>query len=622
MPSRLSRTVVAILVALFLLSLAARGYAAAPAGSPRYLSLSTLPPDLPTSSNGTSSYPALVVSVKDAQGDPVVLPNDTEVYLSSSSPIIGVQPTVTIMAGEQYAVAEVATTETPGNATITAVAPGFQAASTSFTTSLPRGFPTQLEAFPLPGELLAGTPTTANVTVEVLDAAGLPARTIQSTPVQLTSSNTAVLVATGTTIPANQTLGFGSVSVNGGEGGVAYVTASASGFVSSTATVTVASVLGNPNTLQVAVPPDLPADGKTYDVLTVSLTSNATRPAVSQTGTSVLLTSSAPNLVSVDVSGPVLIPAGQTFVAVPITTSASAGSAYITASSPNFVSSTVEVTTVSIPPTKLGVYLSDSRALFSPTADKLDLVVQLQDARGVPADARAAESVIVSFSNATLSKALVTLTVPKGSDLAYTAVPLNGATSGTFTAISNGLFSASAAFSSTLLGVTDSIGPDHQTIYPNETDPVYYSLQYQGLPLLGASLTWSAKGGTVSPETSTTGSTGAASATFTPTGIGIASVTVTAKDPVVGSVNSTTQIFVIALPPVKAPPSVLARIFGNKLYLGAVVGGAAAAVLVAVILLRRRGGETVEDEGSLDMGPALGEGTAYDPRGGLPTSRW
>ena len=622
MPRVLSKAAVVALVALFLLSAGARGYAAGSGAPTYYISLTPLPPDLPTSSNGTSAFPALAVSVKDVHGNPVILPNDTEVYLSSSSPILGVQPTVTIPAGEQYAIAEVTTTETPGQATVTAVAPGFQSASTSLTTSLPRGFPTQLEAFPLPDELMAGTPASANVTVEVLDAAGLPARTIQSTPVQLTSSNTSILVATGTTIAANQTLGFGSVSVNGEQSGVAYVTASASGFVSSTATVTVASAPHPPNTLQVTVPQDLPADGRTYDVLTVSLTYNGTSPAVSQTGTSVLLTSSAPSLVSIDATGPVLIPAGQTFVTVPISTSASAGSAFITASSPNFVSSTVEVTTVSIPPTKLGVYLSDSNALFSTTADKLSLVVQLQDSGGIPADARVSESVIVSFSNTTLSKALVTLTVPKGSDLAYTTVPLNGATSGTFTAISNGLYAASAQFSATLLGVTYSLGPNHQTIYPNQTDTVYYSLQYQGIPLPGASLAWSAKGGTVSPATSSTGPDGSASATFTPTGPGIAEVTVTAEDPVVGSVNATAQIFVIASPQPKAPPSILTRIISDKLYLGAIVGGVLAAVLGSVFLLRRRRGETVEDDGSFDMGGASGEGTAFGLSGASRRGAW
>ena len=616
-----SRTAIAMLVALFILSIVARGYAASPSDTYGYLSLTPLPSDLPTSANGTSSFPALVVSVNDAQGSPVVFPVNTEVYLSSSSAVLFVQPTLNITAGEQYAIANVITTETPGNSTVTAVAPGFQAASVSFTTSLPRGFPTQLRIFPLPGELLAGTPTNANVAVEVLDAAGLPARTTQDAKVQLTSSDTSILEATGTTIPVNQTIGFGSISVNGQQSGVAFITASASGYVSATAAVTVAGVNDNPNTLQLTVPPNLPADGKTYDVLTVSLAYNNTGPAVSQTGTSVILTSSRPDLVSIDVSGPVLIPAGQTFVTVPITTSAAAGSALITASSANFVSSTVNVTTVSIPPTKLGIYLADGHALFSPTADSLSIVVQLQDSRGIPADARTSQDVIVSFSNTTLSKALVTLTILKGADLAYATVPLNGATEGTFTAISNGLFAASTKFSSTILGVTYGLGPIHQTIYTNETDAVYYSLQYQGLPLAGASLTWSATGGTISPATSTTDSTGSASATFTPTGLGIAQITVTAKDPIVGSVNSTTQVFVVG-PPVTPHPSILSRILSDKLYLGGIVGGAIAAVVVAVLFLRRRRGETVEDEGSFDMGAASGEGTAFDLSGASRRGAW
>jgi hypothetical protein len=608
---------VGLLAALFLVAAASAGYASAPPAQGLYLSLSPLPPRLPTSSSGDSSFPALVVSVNNAQGNPTVLPSDTEVYLSSSSAVLGVQPTVTIPAGKQFAVANVTTTETPGNSTVTAVAPGFQSATATFTTYVPRGYPTQLVVFPLPDVFPAGAPVDANITVEVVDGAGLPARTIQNTPVQLTSSDTSVVEATGTTIPANQTIGFGELAIQGQKSGTVSVTASASGFVSDTTTVTVTGPMNNPNQLEVSAPADLPADGGTYDVLTISLTSNGTTPAVSRSGTSVLLTSSRPDLVSIDVSGSVLVPAGRSFVTVPITTSASSGTAFITASSPNFVSSTVQVNTVSIPPTKLGVYLSDPRALVSPVSDALNMVVQLQDSQGVPADARTSATVIVSFSNTTLSETPMTLTIPKGADLAYATVPLAEGTEGVFTAISNGLSGASAPFSATELGVTYSIGPAAQTIYPNQTDTVYFSLRYQGTPLSGASLTWSASGGTITSAAPATDASGSASAVFTPSGTGLAVVNVTAKDPVVGSVSTSTRVFVVQ-PPVEPKQTLLSHLLSNKLYLGAIVGGAVVLiVLIIIVVVRRRRGGSIEDEDSLGLGPAPGEGTALDLRARL-----
>ena len=613
--SRSTRAGVGLLVALFIFSTAASGYAATPSTLGNYLSLSPLPPKLPTSSSGTTSFPALVVSVKNAQGSPVILPVDTVVYLSSSSAVLGVQPTVTIVAGHQFAIANVTTNLTPGNSTVTAVSPGFQSASTSFNTYSPRGYPTQLLIFPLPNVFPAGNPIYSNVTIEVVDGSGLPARTISAVPVQLTSSDTSVVVATGITIPANQTIGFGQLAVQGQKAGTVSITASSSGFVSDTTTVTVALGGNNPTQLEVSAPSNLPADGNRYDVLTVSLAGNGSNPATSTTGTSVILTSSRPDLVTIDASGPILIPAGQSFVTVPITTSVSSGTTYITASSSNFVSSTVQVNTVSVPPTQLGVYLSDPQALVSPVANSLSMVVQLQDSQGVPADTRTGASVIVSFSSTTLSQTIVTLNITKGSDLAYTSIPLSGATSGVFTAISTGLFSTSTSFSASELGVTDNIGPNTQTMYANQTDTVYFSLQYQGLALSGANLTWTASGGAVSPASTVTDSAGSASAIFTPYQIGMAIINVTALDPVVGSVNASTHILVVQPPPPKPSPSLASQLLSNKLYLGGIVGGAVAAVLVVFLVIRRRRKTSVDDEDSLSLGPAPGEGTAFDLRG-------
>ncbi|MDG6974404.1 MAG: hypothetical protein JRM95_06195, partial [Nitrososphaerota archaeon] len=59
---------VAVALALFLASSAPQGSGATPSAF-RYISLTPMPPDLPTSSGGSASYPALVVSITNQQGE-------------------------------------------------------------------------------------------------------------------------------------------------------------------------------------------------------------------------------------------------------------------------------------------------------------------------------------------------------------------------------------------------------------------------------------------------------------------------------------------------------------------------------------------------------------------------
>ena len=604
----LRRVAVAVAIVLFLAGAVPSGAHAA-ANPFRFLSLRALPPSLPTSPGGATTYPALIVSITDAQGDPTVSPNNTIIYLSSSNPsVLTAASSVVISAGEQYAVANVATTKTPGNSTITAVTPGYEAATVNFATYEPRGFPTQLQIYPMPDAFPTGKAYGSTFTVVVEDAAGLPARTIQDSAIQVTSSNTGVVSVGSATIAANQTVGYGTLRTTGAPG-VVSITASAQGLVSATAFVTVVGSAQAPLHLLLSAPPTLPADGGSYNSVTVSLLDNASRPAPAKSPVAVLLTSSRPDIASIQQT--VSIPANSSFATVTLDTGSASGSAFITASAVNFTSDTIVLNTVDIPPTKLGMYLSDSVGLVSPAAGSLDFVIQLQDAKGVPAEARSPANIIVSFSNTSLLSSPIALTIPRGTDLAYGSVPLPRGTEGTFTAISNGLYSTSVAFEAQRLSVAASMGPSSSTIHSNQTATVYFSLRFQGRPVAGAALTWTATDGTIVSGSAVTDSSGSASAVFAPAGLGPALVSVTASSPAIGSVNSSTPIVVLAYPP-KATPSLLTQIL-SPLYLGAIIA-AVAVVIVALVLVRRRRKETVEDEDTFNMGPAPGEGTAFDLR--------
>lgn len=557
----------------------------ASSGQSRSISLTPLPPNLPTSSSGASKFQALVVSVSDLKGNPLVLPNATTVYISSSeSAVLSVQSTVTIPAGAQYALAYVYTTATPGNSTVTAVSPGFNSASTEFETSIARGYPTELRVFPLPGSFPAGTSSAATYAVVVVDAAGLPARTVQATDVNVTSSDTSILTVGQATIPLNQTVGYGAMTATGLAGSAA-MTASASGLVSSSAVVNVISNSSTPVALSIAPPPtSLPANGGTYNALTVTLLDNQSRPAAAKSLVQVFLTSSRTDIATTE--DVVNIGPGQSFANVPVSTSSASGTTFITASAPNFISSSAQISAVSIPPTQLGMYLADRNGVISKNSNRVSLVVQLQDSQGVPAEARAPANIIISFSNSSLSQAPITLTIPKGSDLVYTNVTLAQATSGTFSAISNGLFSSSAEFAAEPLAVADSFVANPPTVQLGQTTSIVFTLKSQGNPVGGAILNWTGNGGSVSSGSKVTDSSGTWTAAFTPDIIGSATVTVTANSPLMGPINATVYVTVVASQ-VKQNQSILQKLISFP-YVLILVAIAAAAAIVAFLFIRRR----------------------------------
>lgn len=584
-------------IAVVLFAAVAQPTAVASSSPPtRKIVLTPLPDQLPTNSSGRSAFPALVLSMTDLQGNLLISPNRTTFYLSSSqTAVLSVPPTVTILPGEQYVVANVTTTATPGSSVVTAVAPGFESASVTISTVIARGYPTGLDIYPLPGVLPAGPSSVARYGVEVVDAAGLPARTIQDTVVNVTSSDTAVLYATQAEIPANQSVGYFTVNVNGAIGS-AEITASAPGLVSDSKVITVTTVNGLGTQLQMSSSAvSLPADGKTYNLLTVQLADNKSEPVVTDTPVQVFLTSSRPDIATTPPE--VTIPAGSSFVVIPVTTSPASGTAIITATATNYVSSSVTVDTVSIPPAQLGVYISDSNALISASSKSLQMAVQLQASSGLPAEARAPVSVIVSFSNSTFSQSPLSLTIPKGADLIYDNISISGATRGTFTAISNGLLSASVSFSATPLKVTGFLNPSSPSVTLGGSTTLTFTLQAQGSPVAGATVTWTSKDGRFSNSTSTTSTAGTASVAFDPSATGYALVTASATDPVTGTVNA--SYYITVLSPTPPRHQTLESKLLSYPYILMLAGAAAAAVVAVSLLMLRRRRRSAEAEGAL-----------------------
>ncbi|HZW85343.1 MAG TPA: hypothetical protein VFE91_05520, partial [Nitrososphaerales archaeon] len=189
--------------------------------------LSIIPPKLPADGG---SYAAVVVSLADKSGLPSAALTQIVVFLSSSQiNIASVPDSVIIGPGQEYAMANVTTTPTPGTAMITAHAQGLGAPqSAPITTVTPSGFPSKLKVFTSPSEFLPRSDV-GSVRVEVVDDAGLPSKAISDITVQLTSSNSSIASLDQSTlvIPAGSIYTTGTLHTSGH--GAAVISAASTG---------------------------------------------------------------------------------------------------------------------------------------------------------------------------------------------------------------------------------------------------------------------------------------------------------------------------------------------------------------------------------------------------------
>ncbi|MBI3022781.1 MAG: hypothetical protein HYY68_03525, partial [Thaumarchaeota archaeon] len=162
---------------------------APPSAAPSFaasLSISVVPAVLPADNN---TYPALIISLLDKGGLPTVATNDTSVYLTSSLESVGrVQSNATIGLGKNYVIANFTTTKTPGTTRITASSAGLQSVSIDVPTLVARGYPTQLIIKAVPDTVIAKRNNIGGLIMELQDDAGLPAKAVSDTTVNLYSS--------------------------------------------------------------------------------------------------------------------------------------------------------------------------------------------------------------------------------------------------------------------------------------------------------------------------------------------------------------------------------------------------------------------------------------------------
>ncbi len=526
------------------------------------LSLTIIPPKLPAD-NGT--YPAVVVSLVDSNGLPSAALTPLTVYLTSSQTNIASVPnTVTIPAGKEYVVVNAVTTPTPGSTTVTASSHGLASAFALLTTDTPSGFPSILRVFVSPSSLLRRADT-GTVRVELVDSAGSPSKAI--TPVTVLLSSSSSLIASlnqgSLTIAPGQLIATGTFSL-AGNSGAAEITASSTGYRSGYATVTVVpptycSGACEPSQLLLKLIPDkLPTDGRTYNVLEVGLATSSAQPAVSSSNTTVLLSSSLEDIVSVPPF--VTIPAGNISVLVPLTTSSLQGDSVITATSPsNLHSGNVTVATVIPAPSKLVAYIAPTTpsgsSAFQLASSRPILVVQLQDDSGNPARARVLTNITVTSSNSSMVTLPLHLSIQVvkvgqeyvGQDYVYTLLNASGSGQSVLTASSQGLSSSQVNLQLAKSPLVDTLSPSISgttpyglgTMYTNSTASMTLSISFLGQPVQDLTVQWTATLGSVSPTNTTAKSSEIASTMFTPIIAGLKCSVVTVGPCYLGTTNIT-----------------------------------------------------------------------------------
>ena len=555
--------------------------------------LTIIPPRLPADGG---VYPAVVVSLVDASNLPTAALTNITVFLASSQTNIGAVPdSVIIPAGQEYVIANVSTTTTPGTAMITAHAQGFSSPSPSaLMTVTPSGYPSKLLVFTSPSTFLPRADS-GIVRVEVVDDAGMPSKAISDIPVTLSSSNTSIAspVQTSLTIPTGSFFADGSFSTS--EPGSAIITAAptSGGYSPGAALVTVdkPGACGTtciPYRLALKIiaagnPGALPTDGGTYKVLEVGLQTQSNTPVTSSSDIVVQLASDNPDILSVPTL--VSIPAGSLSAMAQVKTSALSGTVNVTAIAAGLVPATISVQTVIPAPSKLQTYVAPPSSAFSSNGNYPIMVVQLQDSSGNPARARQYTNVTVTSSNSSVLSSFVTIGIPKGSDYVFSYLHTKGVGKTVLTASSQDLVSSQSGLvsvTSPLVITLELTSTSQSFIYENQTATFTFSAFLEGLPIQHLNVSWAATGGQISPTYGSTGTSGSTSVVFTPGTYGKYNISAGVYSPQTGVVSKMYPLVVAQVPP-KPSPSLGQQILSLWYYFVA----AAAVVVVAVVYVLR-----------------------------------
>jgi hypothetical protein len=302
----------------------------------------------------TGAYNSIMVELTDASGTPAVASSDVAVTLSSSNAAVGsVGGSLTILAGASYALAPFASTFFVGSTSITALAQNLQ--STSATVSSYGPIPSKVLVLAVPAILPADGRDYSALEVMLVDSNGSPAVAPVGIPVQLASSRTDIAMVNSTVvIGAGQNYLLTDV-VTTISPGVANVTASSSGFDSSSTGFSTTSPAPSQLGVYIAPASGIQSVGGGGDaVLAVQLQDSNSSPALARQQTTIVVTGSNGSVTGKPLQ--FVIPAGGDYAWAMMKTSAP-GSSVLTASTSGLASASGSISEISLP---LSVTLTSS----------------------------------------------------------------------------------------------------------------------------------------------------------------------------------------------------------------------------------------------------------------------
>jgi hypothetical protein len=342
------------------------------------------------------------------------------VTLSSSNTNVGTATTnIFFNPGQQFYQAAFSSTTTTGTTTITASSLGLTSGSATVktiavNTKAAKSFKTLLG----PPQVWAfgGDYYYYPVYVQLLDTNGNPTQAPSpGATVSLTSSSPTV-----GTVPATITITTGSAYqrtyfVSTDKPGSTSITASATGYTSSSATMTTKGFVPTALKIYTMLTSEF-ADGSYNNFINVELQDSSGRPARAATDTIVSFVSSDPTIGTLN-TGTITISTGTVLNGLWFHSTYKKGSTTITASATGFGSVKTTAKTVGPTPSKIGLYLAPSKVWADGNTYYYPVKVVLEDSSRNPVRAPAGGvAVTLATTNPSIGTVGSPITINEGSD--------------------------------------------------------------------------------------------------------------------------------------------------------------------------------------------------------------
>jgi hypothetical protein len=374
------------------------------------------PPSMPAPVGFNSMF---TVQLRDSDDNPVLAKQAISIGLSSSDTNIAKAPSyLTIEQGQSYASGKIESNGNVGSAIITASAQGLASGTATINAvayvQANDNAPKEIGVYTIPSQIVANNDEKALVIVQVTDNSGnvYTSKSYLYYSIAMSSSeadfgsvdkNLVTDVTYATTTFKSSFLG-----------GKSTVSASASGYSTGSADITASGSV--PASLKITqIPGTVLADNAASGAVIVSLFDAKGKPTVALQDVLVGLSSSNPEIASVEATE--FIPTGKSYGQVVVHSTTKAGKATITAQAQGLAPGSLDFKTVGntgdASQYKLGISTIPKYSADGKTYDSV--FVQLQDSNGNPVSATSDIRVVLSVSSKLAGSVEENITIKQGS---------------------------------------------------------------------------------------------------------------------------------------------------------------------------------------------------------------